>query len=302
MASITTTDAAAQECDFSTPGACTKTSIAALRACRADAREEVWLAIANCRNESEDAKECAVEAREETPELKEECIEVCSARQDVCDGVGQAPYDPEIDPANFMNPADIAANPNPYFPLVPGTVWTYEDEAGDETITVTVTDETIEILGVPCMVVRDVAEEDGEVIEDTLDWYAQDLDGNVWYFGEISQEFEDGVLLGVEGSWKSGVKSAKPGIVMFADPQIGTVYRQEFFLDDAEDIAEVLSLTGDESSPVADCNGACLVTLETTPLDSEANENKYYVAGVGLVVEVDNNTGDRVELVGMVTP
>ena len=108
MTSAAATQVAAQECDRSTPGFCTRTTSAAFRACRADVREELWLGIANCRNDSEDSVGCHEELKEEEiPELREECIDQCNARQDVCEGLGQGRYDPEIDPANFVDPADM---------------------------------------------------------------------------------------------------------------------------------------------------------------------------------------------------
>ena len=190
--------------------------------------------------------------------------------------------------------------PNRWFPLVPGTTWTYE--GGDETITVTVTEDTKEILGVTCAVVRDVVEEDGEVIEDTNDWYAQDKAGNVWYFGEIARNFEDGELHDLDGSWTAGEESAKIGILVPANPTVGEVYRQEFALAEAEDMGEVLSLDGTESVPAAECSGDCLVTRDYTPIEPDAEENKYYAPGIGLILEVDTETGERVELVEMSAP
>jgi hypothetical protein len=285
----------AQDCDFSAHGQCTATSRAALRACRNETRDGFWIAVGNCRNLSEGRSDCIDEARGERDSAFDDCDEQCSARQDICGAIGQAPYDPTVDPANFVAPAAIAANPNPYWPLIPGTTWRYEGES--EVVTVTVTEETTEILGVTCVEVHDVAEEDGEVIEDTLDWYAQDQDGNVWYFGELSQQFDGGLISSLEGSWTAGVESAKPGIVMKADPQVGDAYRQEFFLGDAEDFAEVTSVTGDDEVPAASCDGACLVTEETTPIEPDLLEDKYYLAGVGLVLEVDLVNGERTELV-----
>ncbi|TFH25636.1 MAG: hypothetical protein E4H03_00200 [Myxococcales bacterium] len=288
-------------CDLSTSGVCTRTSAAARRACRHEVLDDYWIAIGNCRNESSDRAECKSDARDERDAVMEECVEQCIGRQDVCDRLGPDRYDPEIDAADFVSPAAMAANPNPYFPLVPGNEWTYEGDG--ETITVTVTDETVDILGVTCVVVHDAVEEDGELIEDTVDWYAQDTAGNLWYFGEISQNFEDGELNNLDGSWKAGVDGAKAGIIMFAAPQVGDFYRQEFFLGDAEDIGEVLSLTGDETSPAASCNGACVVTADTTPVEPGHIEHKYYAPGVGMIVEIDPGTGERlVEIVEFVTP
>ncbi len=297
---VTPSPAEAQGCDLSEPGACTATSLAALRACRNEVRDDYWIAIGNCRNLTSGRRRCIRDARDERAETRDECVDMCAARQEVCDELGQGPYDPEIDPADFVDPVAAAANPNQYWPLVPGTVWEYE--GGDETITVTVTDETKEILGVECVVVRDVAEEDGEVIESTDDWYAQDTDGNVWYFGEISLNFEDGELVDIEGSWTSGVDGAKPGILMPAAPQIGEVYRQEFFLGDAEDMGEVVSLTGNEAAPAAACANNCLVTNDFTPIEPDVEESKHYLPGVGMILEIDEDTGERVELVDLTVP
>jgi hypothetical protein len=107
-----------------------------------------------------------------------------------------------------------------------------------------VTGEIKKLLGVSCAVVWDIDKEDGEVIEDTRDFYAQDLNGTVWYFGESTTEFENGEPLSLEGSFETGVNGAKPGIIMEAIPRAGDVYRQEFALGEAEDLAEVLRLTG----------------------------------------------------------
>jgi hypothetical protein len=119
--------------------------------------------------------------------------------------VSEAAYDPAFDPADFMTVAEMAASPNPYFPLVPGTRWVYA-EGEDETIVVEVLDEMKLIEGVECRTVRDTVtiniEGEDFLVEDTLDWYAQDVDGNVWYCGEIVQNFEfipeDGVAELVE--------------------------------------------------------------------------------------------------------
>lgn len=288
------------ECDLSPSGQCTKTSAAALRSCDRQAKGDFWLEVGNCRNLTSGRNRCIVDAKDDRADDRDECREVCDARQGVCEGVGQDAYAPFIDPEDFVSPSEAAASPNKFFPLVPGTSWEYEGE--DETIIVEVTDRTLEILGVTCVVVRDVAAEDDEVVEDTDDWYAQDKAGNVWYFGEISQEFEDGILIGVDGSWKSGEGGAKPGIVMFAEPEVGDFYRQEFFLGEAEDIAEVLSLTADEEIDLLSCDSTCLQTAETTPLEPDVLEHKFYAEGVGLIVEIDIETGDRVELVEFTQP
>ncbi|RMD81182.1 MAG: hypothetical protein D6815_12415 [Candidatus Dadabacteria bacterium] len=292
----------AQGCDVEATGVCMETAIAASKACRAEMRDDFWLAVGLCKNLSsvEPVRRCRRRARQERRDGFEECVAQCTARQDVCRVLGPAPYHPSIDPTNFVDPATVAANPNPYFPLVPGTTWQYSD--GEETTTVTVTARTKTILGVACLVVRDVVEVGGETIEDTEDWYAQDGAGNVWYFGEIAQGFEDGDLVTLEGSWKAGVNGAEPGIIMEANPAVGDFYRQEFLLGDAEDVAEVLSVTGEETVPAASCQGQCVVTKDTSPLEPDVVEHKYYAPGIGVILEKDPTTGARNELVAFTAP
>ena len=98
-----------------------------------------------------------------------------------------------LDPADFT--ADIT---HPYWPMKPGTRWTYRDvdEKGEiQTVVVVVTTETKKLAnGITARVVRDTVRSDGELVEDTLDWYAQDSAGNVWYMGEDTAEFENGKI------------------------------------------------------------------------------------------------------------
>ncbi len=204
-------------------------------------------------------------------------------------------YMPDIDPANFSDGVI-----NPLWPLTPGLQTVFE--GGGERIEVVVTSDTRVVMGVTTVVVRDTVYEDGEVIEDTYDWFATDNDGNVWYFGEDTTEFEDGEPVSTAGSWEAGVDGAQPGIVMHANqPPVGEPYRQEYDVCEAEDMAEVVSLSESVTVPYGTFDG-CLQTREFTPLDEEANEYKYYAAGVGLVLEVEVATGDRVELVGVTLP
>ena len=279
---------------------CSNTANLALKACRFDVKDDFWLAKANCSNISdhEERVECKKEAKEERTETKEECFDIREARHEVCDLLGEARYEPDIDPANFVDPLEIGNTiaPNPYFILTPGFTRIYEE--GDETITVTNTTETIEILGVTCIVVRDIVEEDGVVVEDTVDWHAQDIYGNVWYFGEIAQNFEEGILTDLDGSFKAGVEGAAPGISMKAMPMVGDAYRQEWALSEAEDLGEVLSITASETSPAASCDGTCIQTRDFSPLEPEVNENKFYAAGIGVIVEYDTSEPEeRGELV-----
>jgi hypothetical protein len=204
-------------------------------------------------------------------------------------------YDPSIDPADFSSGAA-----NPLWPLVPGTQYVYEGSG--ERVEVTVTSETRQILGVTCIVVHDVVTVDGEVTEDTYDWYAPDNAGNVWYFGEDTKEYEGGRVVSTEGSWEAGIDGAKPGIVMHATPPaIGSPYRQEYYACQAEDMAEVVGLSQSVTVPYGNFND-CLQTREFTPLEPDVNEHKYYAPGVGLVLEVSIGSGDRTELVEVANP
>src|SRR5262245_16378218 len=108
-------------------------------------------------------------------------------------------YEPNIDPAHFVNGVD-----NRYFPLVPGTVFDYSVVETNETVQTTVTRDTRGVMGVTCVVVHDVARSGGVVVEDTFDWYAQDDTGTVWYFGEDTTAFDAGAM-SKEGSWEAGV-------------------------------------------------------------------------------------------------
>jgi hypothetical protein len=283
---------------------CQSSTQKALKSCRWEAMADYWLATANCDNlsDSEERRDCTREAREELQETLEECNEQYEARLEICEELGSGAYDPEIDPDDFVDIDDIIANPNPYYPLTPGTCRVYEAETeeGTEVIEVCVTDDVREILGVNCVVVRDTVTLDGELIEDTFDWFAQDTEGNVWYFGELSMEFEDGELVSLEGSWEAGEDGAKPGIIMWANPQVGDVFRQEFFLGEAEDMGEILALDQAVTVPYGSFQN-CVMTKDYTPIEPDVEENKYYAQGVGVVLEVDVESGERVELIDVVT-
>ncbi|OHB66485.1 MAG: hypothetical protein A2Y77_03135 [Planctomycetes bacterium RBG_13_62_9] len=207
-------------------------------------------------------------------------------------------YNPVIDPANFVSVID-----NPYFPLTPGTTFTYEAETADglERDVVSVTHDTKVILGVTCIAVTDQSTLDGVIEEDTVDWYAQDIDGNVWYFGEDTKQYENGEVVGTVGSWEAGMNGAQPGIVMQADPQPGASYRQEFLAGVAEDMGKVLRLNARVSVEWGDFD-SCLKTKEWSPLEPGAVEQKYYAQGVGLVlIEELKGKTVRVELVDVTT-
>jgi len=218
-------------------------------------------------------------------------------REESCDKLGPAPYDPVIDPANFVAKID-----NPFFPLVPGTTFIYKGQTSEGLMRdeFAVTHNTRVIDGVTCVEVHDSVFTDGELTEDTLDWFAQDKDGNVWYFGENTAELEDGLISTIDGTFMAGVDGDKPGIVMKAHPAVGDFYRQEFSLGNAEDEAETLDLNASVTVPYGSFQH-CLRSEETTPLEPDALEDKFYASGVGNVLTVDEVTGERCELVQIIT-
>ena len=141
-----------------------------------------------------------------------------------------------LDPADFGGPID-----NEYWPMAPGTTWVYK-EGANQKVRVTVKQRTRMIEGIEATVVHDVVSEARQLVEDTLDWYAQDVCGNVWYLGEKTAEYENGQIVSTAGSWEAGVDGAYAGIAMPADPTVGTTYRQEYYAGEAEDAASVLSI------------------------------------------------------------
>lgn len=188
------------------------------------------------------------------------------------------PYHPIIDPANFVAWID-----NPYLPLVPGTVFTYAgtSEGEPQQNIITVLPESRSIIGVTCTVVRDQVFAGDELLEDTYDWFAQDKLGRVWYFGEDSTAYEDGKA-SKEGSWKTGVNGALPGIVMMADPVPGDPYRQEYYPGVAEDMAQVIETGGEITVPFGSFTRT-VTTKEWSPLEPAVVEHKTYAPGIGFV-------------------
>jgi len=200
-----------------------------------------------------------------------------------------------IDPADFVERID-----NPYWPMAPGTTWVYREadtHGNEQTVVVEVKARTKDILGISATVVHDVVREDGELVEDTFDWYAQDVCGNVWYLGENTKEYEDGEVVTTAGSWEAGVDGALAGVIVPADPQVGMTYRQEYFEGEAEDAAAVLSVDEQAQVPFGHFREV-LLTKDFSPLARRVLEYKLYAIGVGPVLVLGVSGGaDREELV-----
>src|SRR5829696_2233933 len=198
------------------------------------------------------------------------------------------------EPVN-LNSADFTADiTHPYWPMKPGTQWTYRDvdEKGEvQEVVVVATTETKELAnGVTARVVRDTVRSDGELVEDTFDWYAQDSAGNVWYMGEDTAEFENGKIASREGSFEAGVGGALPGILLPAEPQVGQKYRQEYLKGEAEDSGEVLGINQLVEVPAGRYINA-LLTRDTTNLEPDVVEYKLYAPDIGPVLAVDISGG-----------
>jgi hypothetical protein len=192
-----------------------------------------------------------------------------------------------LDPTDFTTDID-----NPYLPLAPGSKWVYREREGGTTtrVVITVTNETKKIEGITTRVIHDVATENGTVVEDTHDWYAQDSDGNVWYMGEATTEYENGKPKTTEGSWQAGVDGAEPGIVMPAKPEAGQAYRQEYYKGHAEDRAKVLRVDATVTVPFGHFDQV-VETEDIGPLGKRTLEHKYFAKNVGQVLAVGISGG-----------
>lgn len=300
-------------------GFCSQTANLLFHACRTEAQDDFFKAQAICLNVSDKAEreECFADAAADRSEGRQLCGEQRTGRLDTCKSLGENRYDPDFDPALFDNDFANLTNPNRYFPLGIGNRWEYRE--GTESIAIEVLNETKLIDGVTCIVVQDRVTEDGDLIEDTDDWFAQAKNGDVHYCGEETKEFEsfDGddpklpELVSIDGSFKAGRDGDKPGILFLGSPTPGEVYRQESSLGNAEDVAEVLSTTyAFGSNPELDqfvpqplaallCSGDCVVTKEFSATSGPGSfERKYYARGIGLFLEVKPDSGKAVQLVG----
>jgi hypothetical protein len=202
------------------------------------------------------------------------------------------PVLPDVSMTQFVDVID-----NPYLPMPVGATWTIESQTDEGLIRieVEVLAETRTIEGVVATVVQDREYLDDELIEDTKDWFAQDVEGNVWYLGEETCEFEGGMCVDTHGAWEWGVDAALPGIIMRASPTVdGMPYYQEYYLGEAEDYGEVVAV-GLSIEVAAGVFEDCIQIHEGSTLDLTLDENKYYCSGVGNVLIEDGE--DREELV-----
>ena len=301
--------AAATPCNFS--------ATLMSRSCLWESGEEFNAAMARCATigSGTERRGCKEAARRERGEALETCTAQRHARNAACADLGEVRYsDPLTDSTiDFIDPDEIGGSwpNNPYVILQAGH--THVLRAEEEIVIVYATDEAREIEGVACRVVADVVVEEEydeqemqweyTAVEVTDDWFAQDTTGNVYYCGEVSRNYEDGVLRDLDGSFEAGLELARGGLLTLAFPMPGDIHRQEYALGEAEDIVKYLATdavpSDDEGGENADfpCApaGGCLKTFDFTPLEPDSSEYKYYLPGTGFVLAVAREDGEVVE-------
>jgi hypothetical protein len=203
---------------------------------------------------------------------------------------------PRYDPAKYSPRIS-----NAWFPLKPGIEYIYRGHDGNQRLrdVFRPTSRVTKIAGVACRVVNDKVYLNGILRERTLDYYTQDEDGNVWYFGEDTAELDNnGDVTSTEGTWRTGRKGAEAGVFMQANPQKGDTFRQEFYRGHAEDHYQVLSLKAAVKVPYGRFGKNKLrenveLTKEWSPLEPRVRDHKYYVRGIGTVKEETVKGGDE---------
>jgi hypothetical protein len=202
-----------------------------------------------------------------------------------------------------LDPADFSANiDNPRWPMTVGSRWVYRvtnsSGGSKQRDVIKVTNRTKMIAdGIEARVVSDIVTRHGKPIEVTKDWYAQDSDGNVWYFGEHTIEYKHGKPSD-NGSWEAGIDGALPGIALPANPEVGMTYREEYSKGEAEDQSRVLALDEQAEVPAGHYTDV-LMTEDFSPIEPRVSELKFYAKGSGqAVLAVDVSGGsEREELV-----
>ena len=296
---------------------CSQTAQTLFRACGRESQDDFLVTSAKCNNLVDEADrnaclEDAITARNEKEVL---CAKQLAGRRETCAAIGEARYDPDLDPEDFETDFTNLRRANPYFPLKVGNKW--EFRGSGETAQIEVLSDTKLIEGVTCIVVDDRVMVNGNLSEHTDDWYAQAKDRNVWYFGEEVKDYEtfDGdkprkpELVSTAGSFKEGVNGDRAGIIFQAAPKVGQIYLEEFSLGNAEDVTEILSINYaygknrelDELMPRALAErfcaaGDCVVTKNYSLLEPGVFARKYYARGIGVFFEVKPDEGTFIQL------
>jgi hypothetical protein len=204
---------------------------------------------------------------------------------------GRVTYDPPFDPKNFSPVVN-----HKYFTLKPGTTFRYDKKtsSGMMRVEAEMIGETRQVMGITTAVVREREWVNDQLVEDTYDWYAQDKDGNVWYFGETVSNYKDGKLTDQSGSWEAGPAGARPGIIMPAAPRVGQTYRQESAKGIAEDMGTVVAV-GEKVAVPHGTYDDCVKIRDWSRLEW-GGDYKYFCAGIGFMALAEESS-ERLELV-----
>jgi hypothetical protein len=189
-----------------------------------------------------------------------------------------------FDPDNFNDPTNID---NPLFPMKPGTQWIYEGDTEDagqvipHQVIITITDYTKVIADVRTVVTWDQDFSAGELVETELAFFAQDNDGNVWRLGEYPEVYEEGRLVEAP-AWITGLKGARAGIIMPAEPQLGAPsYSQGWGPAVGFTDRGLVDQVDQQICVPLDCYENVLVIAEFSREEPDAFQLKYYANGVG---------------------
>jgi len=209
-------------------------------------------------------------------------------------GAGAPPAPPAPPPPPPVVPPGDAppAAEHPYFPLTPGSFWIYEgfEEGRRKSEEVRVLDERRSILGFACAEVEERVRLDGELVEVTIQWFALDANGALWWFGERSHAIVDGRPEATGDSWEAGRDGALPVMLLDGDPEAG-----ESFPDAARRTVMTVLSTGAEARTPAGLFRDCLEVADTNLEEVEDEDRIIYAPGVGRVRE--ENPDGSLELV-----
>lgn len=198
----------------------------------------------------------------------------------------------QFDPKSFGAPATGA---NQWLPLKPGTQWTREGtvNVGTRTLThrviSTVTDVSKPVDGVRTVIVLDQDINGGQIAEQSLDYEAEDNQGNVWYLGSYTEAYQGGQFVNASDAWLAGVKGSKPGILMPANPTPGYSYSEDT-VPGIEAPGAKVAKTGQSQCVPFRCFKNVLV------VDEEGSEYKYYAPGVGQILTEPVGSGGKHEI------
>jgi hypothetical protein len=209
---------------------------------------------------------------------------------------GQNASASDFQPNLFGNPT---AASNEFLPLKPGTQWVRQGFVNVGTrrlphqVVTTVTDVSKKVDGVRAVAVVDQDTNGGQIAEQSIDWVAEDKQGNVWYLGSYTESYEGGQFVGAFDAWLAGLNGAQPGILMLADPQTGTPpYTEDTVPGIEAPTAQVVKAEQSQCVPFKCYHGVVVI--------QEGGEYKYYAPGVGQIKTAPQTGGGKQEVEDLV--